>query len=273
MAHGKNSVNWFRQFTTTKQTATRHYEKPHFAAGGMAKRTLVYSGSPDLMRAGPGVRLCPWQSQPKYLEPFMTSSRSSSNDSLNGLALEAVEHRLQALSEYLAVYRAGLASGVGGCQWRQARVLRSDISRLQAWWWYLSSQQRGAGWVRLMDWLVRWLAPMVPLRKEKPRRRHSARSMRRLGSFSLVMRAYVTLEEDLQGQLLTRRLTAKQFPGRVNPTQVSQLEARLEQAILLRRTCLPEPRKVAICCQLLRLVMVLRQWLGLPLPTARVLEP
>ena len=67
----------------------------------------------------------------------MTFSRSSSDTSLNGLALEAVEHRLQALSEYLAVYRAGLASGVGGWQWRQVRVLRSDIARLQAWWWYL----------------------------------------------------------------------------------------------------------------------------------------
>ncbi|MCK0154700.1 hypothetical protein MWU49_13350 [Alcanivorax sp. S6407] len=203
----------------------------------------------------------------------MTSSRSPSSDSLNGLALEAVEHRLQALSEYLAVYRAGLASGVGGWQWRQARVLHSDIARLQAWWWYLSSLQRGAGWVRWLNKLSRLLLPMIPLRKDKPRRRHAARTMRRLGSHSLVLRAYVTLEEDLQGRLLTYRLTARQFPGRISEGQIEKLEVRLGQAALLRRDCLPEPRHVAICCQLLRAVMVLRQGLGLPLPAARVVEP
>lgn len=203
----------------------------------------------------------------------MTSTRSSSNDSLNGVALEAVEHRLQALSEYLAVYRAGLASGVGGWQWRQVRVLRSDIARLQAWWWYLNSQQRNAGWVRWLDKLSALLIPMMPLKKDKPRRRHPARTMRRLGSYSLVLRAYVTLEEDVQGQLLTRRLTAKQFPARVTDAQLRQLEYRLEQASMLRRHHLPEPRHVSVCCQLLRAVMVLRQGLGLPLPMARVMEP
>lgn len=203
----------------------------------------------------------------------MSSTRSSSTDSLNGLALEAVAHRLQALSEYLAVYRAGLASGVGGRQWRQARVLRSDIARLQAWWWYLNRRESGAGWVRLLDWLAGVLAPMLPLKKDKPRRRHAARSMRRLGSYSLVMRAYVTLEEDLQGQLLTRRLTAKQFPGRVSDAQLKQLEARLAMATALRRQNLPDPRQVAVCCQLLRTVMVLRNGLGLPLQMARVMEP
>lgn len=203
----------------------------------------------------------------------MTSTGSSSSDSLNGLALEAVEHRLQALSEYLAVYRAGLASGVGGWHWRQARVLRSDIARLQAWWWYLSGQRRGASWVRWVDKLVALVAPMLPLRKERPRRRHPARTMRRLGSYSLVLRAYATLEEDLQGQLLTRRLTASQFPGRVTASQLSQLEARLTEATALRHDSLPEPRHVAVCCQLLRAVMVLRQGLGMPLQLARVVEP
>ena len=203
----------------------------------------------------------------------MTSPRSSSNDSLNGVALEAVEHRLQALSEYLAVYRAGLASGVGGWQWRQARVLRSDIARLQAWWWYLSSVRRGAGWVRWLDKLVVLLLPLIPLKKDKPRRRHSAQTMRRLGSYSLVVRAYATLEEDLQGQLLTRRLTAKQFPGRVTDSQLRELESQLEHASQLRQHGLPEPRHVAVCCQVLRAVMVLRHGLGLPLQLARVMEP
>ena len=203
----------------------------------------------------------------------MLSTRSSGSDSLNGLALEAVEHRLQALSEYLAVYRAGLASGAGGLQWRQARVLRSDIARLQAWWWYLNSRQQGAGWLRLLDRLVCLLVPLIPLKKDRPRRRHVSRTMRRLGSYSLVLRAYVTLEEDLQGQLLTRRLTAKQFPGRVTESQITQLEDRLAKAARLRREGLPEARQVAICCQLLRAIMILRQGLGLPLPTAQVVEP
>ncbi|MEE3319488.1 MAG: hypothetical protein VX258_02260 [Pseudomonadota bacterium] len=203
----------------------------------------------------------------------MTSSRSSSDTSLNGLALEAVEHRLQALSEYLAVYRAGLASGVGGWQWRQVRVLRSDIARLQAWWWYLSGRQRGASWVPWLDRLAALLVPMLPLRKVKTRRRHAARTMRRIGSHSLVQRAYLNLEEDLQGQLLTRRLTAKQFPGRVTEAQINHSESRLAQAVLLSRECLPESRHVAICCELLRAVMVIRQRLGLPLPMARVMEP
>ncbi|KGD64704.1 hypothetical protein Y5S_02070 [Alcanivorax nanhaiticus] len=203
----------------------------------------------------------------------MTSPSLSSSDSLHGLALEAVEHRLQALSEYLAVYRAGLASGAGGWQWRQVRVLRSDIARLQAWWWYLNSQQHGAGWVLLVDKLAGLIAPWLPSRRDRPRRRHVSRTMRRLGSHSLVLRAYITLEEDLQGQLLTRRLTAKQFPARVSEVELARLESRLAEAARLRRNLLPDSRRVAVCCQLLRAVMVLRQGLGMPLPVARTVEP
>ncbi len=42
MTYVKIIVNWFLQFTATKQTATRHYEKAHFRAGGMAGAALGY---------------------------------------------------------------------------------------------------------------------------------------------------------------------------------------------------------------------------------------
>lgn len=41
MAYETISVNWFRQFTTVKQTATRHNEKAHFPAGAEPGATLV----------------------------------------------------------------------------------------------------------------------------------------------------------------------------------------------------------------------------------------
>ena len=53
------------------------------------------------------------------------------------LALTAVEHRLQALGEYLAVYRASYASSGEGRHYARVRMLRKDIGRLRAWWWYL----------------------------------------------------------------------------------------------------------------------------------------
>ena len=46
------------------------------------------------------------------------------------LALTAVEHRLQALGEYLAVYRASYASSGEGRHYARVRMLRKDICLL-----------------------------------------------------------------------------------------------------------------------------------------------
>ena len=66
------------------------------------------------------------------------------------LALTAVEHRLQALGEYLAVYRASYASSGEGRHYARVRMLRQDIGRLLAWWWYLHATRRGASWLPLI---------------------------------------------------------------------------------------------------------------------------
>ena len=63
------------------------------------------------------------------------------------LARDAVENRLQALSEYLAVYRASYASSGSSRLYARIRVIRNDMARLRAWWWYLGVQQRGASFV------------------------------------------------------------------------------------------------------------------------------
>ena len=63
------------------------------------------------------------------------------------LGLEAVETRLQALQEYLAVYRASFASSGSADSHARVRVLRRDVSRLRAWGWYLIACRDGARWL------------------------------------------------------------------------------------------------------------------------------
>lgn len=188
------------------------------------------------------------------------------------LAQEAVENRLQALSEYLAVYRASYASSGDGRQYARIRVMRNDIARLRAWWWYLAAVQRSAGWLPMFHRLVEALAMFVaPVRGSRKRRHHSP-MMRHVNSYSLIERAYAALEEDVQGQLLTLRLVQRQRPTDSRSREIALLEKRLQAVALLRSSGLPEARRLTVICHLLHWVLTLRQWLGLQLPMTNTVD-
>lgn len=188
------------------------------------------------------------------------------------LALTAVEHRLQALGEYLAVYRASYASSGEGRHYARVRMLRQDIGRLRAWWWYLHATRRGASWLPLLHRLVDLLAMFVSPVRRGGRRRHSSGMLRHLSSHSLIERAYAALEEDMQGQLLTVRLAQYQRPTDSRSREISLLQHQLEEVAALRRRGLPEPRRLTAICHILYRVMTVRQWLGLQLPLANQVD-
>jgi len=189
------------------------------------------------------------------------------------LGLEAVETRLQALQEYLAVYRASFASSGSADSHARVRVLRRDVSRLRAWGWYLMGCRDDARWVPAVQWLARVLSVLVVQQRQRPRRRQRSRAMRHLSSYSLVERAYVALEDDIQGQLLTLRLAQRQRPNEVRSRQITAMERQVEEGVLLRLFSLPQARQMTVICHLLRGCMVLRSCLGLRLPLADRVEP
>ncbi|MCG8392130.1 MAG: hypothetical protein MI745_03515 [Pseudomonadales bacterium] len=188
------------------------------------------------------------------------------------LAMEAVESRLQALGEYLAVYRASYASGNGAQNYARIRVLRNDIGRLRAWWWYLQACRRGAAWVPLLHRVVAILAVLVPVRRPSRRRRHVSRSMRHLSSYSLIERAYAALEDDEQGRLLTLRLAQYHRPTDSRSRDIAITQQRLADIAALRTEELPEPRQVSVTCYLLNAAMVARRCLGLRLPITNTVD-
>lgn len=188
------------------------------------------------------------------------------------LGLEAVETRLQALQEYLAVYRASLASSGSADNHARVRVLRRDVSRLRAWGWYLMACRNGASWLPVVQWLARVMSTFVVPQRPRSRRRQRTRTMRHLSSFSLVERAYVALEDDMQGQLLTLRLAQRQRPNDLRPRQIAALERQVDEVVLLRLSGLPQARQITVICHLLTWTMALRYCLGLRLPLADMVD-
>ncbi|WP_372635329.1 hypothetical protein [Alcanivorax jadensis] len=188
------------------------------------------------------------------------------------LALTAVEHRLQALGEYLAVYRASYASSGEGRHYARVRMLRKDIGRLRAWWWYLQATRRGASWLPLLERVVGLLAVFVSPVRRGGSRRHSSGMLRHLSSHSLIERAYAALEDDLQRQLLTLRLAQYQRPTDSRGREINMLQRQLEEVAVLRASGLPEPRRLTAICHVLHRVMTVRQWLGLQLPLANLVD-
>ena len=184
------------------------------------------------------------------------------------LELEAVRTRLQALQEYLAVYRASFASSGSADSYARVRVLRRDVSRLRAWGWYLMGCRDGARWLPVVQWLARVLSVFVMPQRHRSRRRQPLRAMRHLSSYSLVERAYAALEDDIQGRLLTLRLAQGERPTGLRSRQITMLERQVDEAVRLRLCGLPQARQMTVICHLLAWAMALRSCLGLRLPLA-----
>ena len=144
------------------------------------------------------------------------------------LAGQAVAHRLRALNEYLAVYRATRASGGEAHTTQRIRELRSDVARLRAWGWYLSAKERGASWIPALQRLAAALSVLVSVNLVAQRRHPRGAALQHLSSYSLVERAYAALEDDTQGQLLTLRLAQMQ-------RQLARAELQIVFHTLLRR--------------------------------------
>jgi hypothetical protein len=189
------------------------------------------------------------------------------SDSSLHLAVEAVAGRLQALNEYLLVYHAGARPGERRA--RDTRELRYDIERLHAWGCYLRASVRRPPWWRMLTALG-GLAGGAR-RAASGHRRHPRRAMRRLSSFSVIDRAYVSLLEDFQGRLLTLGLRQGKS------ADIEQCRARLLESVekvrALREALAAEAGRVTVVCVLLGRVLRLRDWLGLGPPAASGVEP
>ena len=188
------------------------------------------------------------------------------------LGLEAVETRLQALQEYLAVYRASFASSGSADSHARVRVLRRDVSRLRAWGWYLMARRDGAGWLPAVQWLARVFSVFMVPQRHRSRRHQRSRAMRHLSSYSLIERAYAAQEDDIQGRLLTLRLAQRQNPNDLRAREIKRLEREVDEVVLLRLAGLPEARQLTVICHLLTWTMGLRSCLGLRLPLADVAD-
>ena len=188
------------------------------------------------------------------------------------LAGQAVAHRLRALNEYLALYRATRASGGEAHTTQRIRELRSDVARLRAWGWYLSAKERGASWIPALQRLAAALSVLVSVNLVAQRRHPRGAALQHLSSYSLVERAYAALEDDTQGQLLTLRLAQMQRPALDYQRNLDILDARLADLAALRLNGLPEPGQVTVVCHVLRGVMAVGGALGFSFPSAQPVD-
>lgn len=187
------------------------------------------------------------------------------------LESQAVEHRLQALNEYLAVYRASQASCPRPAYQAAVRELSRDILRLRAWGWYLQLRQQGARWLGCLHVFVSLFAALVPVRQGFGKRRARSQWMSRLSSYSLVERAYAALEDELQGRLLTLRLAQHRRPTDKRAETMAHLSSHLEQLSQLRCQHLPNPAELSVICALLGALLRLRQWAGMEAPLTNMM--
>lgn len=171
------------------------------------------------------------------------------------LALEAVEARIQALQEYLTVYRAG--SRGRGHRGPRLRELRRDIQRLEAWGWYLRAGERRPSWWRLLTTSADALGGQR--RARAGQRRHQRHGVQRLSTFSVIDRAYVALMEDFQGRLLTLSLV----PDGGDPRCRARLGEKVTIIEELRTDLARRAGRVTVICAVLAVVRRWGGWVGL----------
>lgn len=177
------------------------------------------------------------------------------------LAVEAVSRRIQALTEYLSLYRAGASGRVR--QARRLRELRYDIQRLEAWAWYLDAACRRPWWWHGLRLLGRALSAgktgRVGQRRHPPHPRHPRRNMQRLSTFSIIDRAYAALLEAFQGGLLTLGLRCREGDAACR----ARLNEKVDAMNGLRSRLAEEAGYVVVVCMALWLVQRCSHWVGL----------
>ncbi|AFT72501.1 hypothetical protein B5T_04241 [Alloalcanivorax dieselolei B5] len=173
------------------------------------------------------------------------------------LALCAIQGRVQALQEYLAVSRS-LARN----RHARARELRRDIRRLRAWALYLSESRR-------RPWWWRWLSHGARRTSVEPGTSGTGRSglgvtgVQRLSAFSVVERAYAALQEEYQGRLLTLRLAQSRHPLPNRIAVIDEMQQRVQLLTSMRALLARHPAGVALVCSVISPALRIRQWLGL----------
>lgn len=180
------------------------------------------------------------------------------------LALEAVDTRIQALQEYLTVYRAG-ARGRGR-RGPRLRELRHDIERLEAWAWYLRAGERRPAWWRLISAMADSLGGQR--RARAGQRRHQRHGVQRLSTFSVIDRAYVALMEDFQGRLLTLSL----IPDGGDPRCRARLAEKVTVIEQLRTDLTRRAGRVTVICAVLAVMLRWGGWVGLHPADARTVD-
>jgi len=177
------------------------------------------------------------------------------------LAIEALQSRARALSEYHSVYRAGAGPRARGRRHQRVRELRHDIIRLQAWAWYLSMADRRPWWWRALYRLGGLVGR--DRREGAGQRRQRRPGIQRLSSFSVVDRAYVAHMEDFQGRLLTLRLAQQNRPDAHRAACQQRLEAAVKRLDEHRECLVANAGRMAVICWMLARVLRVRGWLGL----------
>lgn len=180
------------------------------------------------------------------------------------LAADAIRNRIQALNEYLTVYRAG-ARGRGR-RAHNVRELGHDIQRLQAWAWYLDAASRGPIWWRFLTLFGGRFGGNH--RARVGQRRHQRQGMQRLSSFSVIDRAYVALMEDFQGRLLTLSL----LRGGGDPDCRARLMEKVRVMERLRADLAADAGRVALVCATLALLLRCAGWFGLHPGSAQTVD-
>ncbi|GAA5132884.1 hypothetical protein [Alloalcanivorax gelatiniphagus] len=185
------------------------------------------------------------------------------------LAIEAVENRIVALTEYLLVYRAG-AGSPGRGRHQRIRELRHDIARLRAWGQYLRGADHRPLWWRLLRRLGTWLGGA---RHARPGHRCARRAgVQRLSAYSVVDRAYAAQMEDCQGRLLTLGLAAGPWVADLRASR-ERLLAEVELLRDERRQLAEEAGRVAVVCWVLSRTARVRGWLGFSEGSSRIMDP
>lgn len=173
----------------------------------------------------------------------------------HAVATDAVERRLHALHAYLSVSGAQYTSFRTPLRFHTYRTLLRDYRRLEAWQLFLQLMQRSARGLSLLLWVVSVLAPLLPRPRQRQEAHHNR--LRQFSSHALVVRAYEALDDDLQGRWLT--LSQLPEPNAWQVREVEAIERRKVALSALRYDDAPDPRQVALVCNVLALALWLRR--------------